>query len=52
MDYADQIADRLIPDTGFQGLTPDQIRAMIALAARQGYRLAYGVGTPSARSGW
>lgn len=53
MDYADDIADKLIPETGFDGLTPAQIRAMIALAARQGYRLAYGMNAhPSVRSGW
>ena len=52
MDYAEEIAAKLIPTTGARSLTEKQISELLAVAARQGYRLASGYNSPSARVGW
>lgn len=51
MDYAELIAAKLLPARGVK-LTDVQLTELLALAARQGYRLASGYSSPSARVGW
>lgn len=52
MDYAEEIASKLIPQLGAKTLTEKQIAELLATAARQGYRLASGYNSPSARVSW